>query len=92
MTGFDSESDRRDAIRRQIVDECVAYVHEKIGIHGVTQTPEERRYLEVTVARRLLNHPILNNMMRELLKRQELEAMSQMMRQEIADVEKEIDV
>jgi len=72
FNGFDSESDRRDAIRRQIVDECVAYVQQSIGIHGPTQTHEERRYLEIVVARRLL-------------KGQELESMSAMLTQETLD-------
>lgn len=78
MTGFDSEADRRDAVRKQIVDAAVEQVHECIGRNRVTATPEERRYLELAVAMRLLDGL-------------RLEAMSVMMRQEIATAEKAIE-
>jgi hypothetical protein len=77
MTGFDSESDRRDAVRKQIVDECVFTVRENIRVHGATNTHEERRWLELTVACNLLQG----------LQR---EAMSDVYRQEIEDAGKKL--
>lgn len=70
----DSESDRRDAIRRQIVQTCVGKVLDTIRENGVTTTAEERRYLEIEVATKLLNGI-------------RLEAMSMMMRCEIHTIE-----
>lgn len=49
MTGFDSEADRRDAIRKQIVFECVRLVNQTIGKTSVTKTPEERAILMLDV-------------------------------------------
>jgi hypothetical protein len=72
LDGFDSESDRRDAIRKQIVDECLFTVRENICTHGATLTSEERHFLELEVACKLL----------ESLR---LDAMSVMMTQETLD-------
>lgn len=49
MTGFDSESDRREAIRKQIVFECVHLVNQTIRKTNVTNTPEERTTLMLDV-------------------------------------------
>jgi hypothetical protein len=54
MTGFDSESDRRDAIRKQIVDVCLFRVQETISLTAVTSTPEERATLMLDVILGLL--------------------------------------
>jgi len=74
-TGFDSEADRRDAIRKQIVDECLFTIRENIRVHGATRTNEERRWLEVTIAR-------------ELLTGMQREAQTAVYRQEIGEAEK----
>lgn len=78
MTGFDSESDRRDAIRHQIVNECVALVDASIDKHAPTGSLEERTYLLAAVMQRL-HERVLG------------EARLGMMRREILDAEAEID-
>jgi hypothetical protein len=78
MTGFDSESDRRDAIRKQVVDEATGAVLRAISNHAVTFTPAERTFLQTAVAERLLF----------LLR---IEAMSMLMREEIATATQEIE-
>ncbi len=77
FTGFDSEADRRDAIRREIVQDCVREVRTTIAKHGPTKAREERRYLEIAVAIHLL----------EGLRQEDA---TRMWYQEIADAEKEI--
>lgn len=74
LTGFDSESDRRDAIRKQIVDECRFSVQQIIEKHAVTKTREERHFLELDVISTLLEAAVM-------------ETRSLMMRQEIHDAE-----
>lgn len=49
MTGFDSEANRRDAIRKQIVDTCLFRVQETISLTAITNTPEERAILMLDV-------------------------------------------
>lgn len=78
ITGFDSEADRRDAVRKQIISQCVAEMRDIITSEGPTQTYQERRWLELSVAM-------------ELLKGLQLEFMSEVYRQEITTAEKEID-
>jgi hypothetical protein len=77
MTGFDSEADRRDAVRKQIVDAAVDAVHRVLQGNAVTATYEERLLLEVCVVERLLQG-------------MRIEAMSQMYRQEIKAAEQEL--
>ncbi len=74
MSGFDSEADRRDATRREIVALSVGLVRECISQHTITKTIEEQRYLEMTVAAKLIDS-------------QCREAYSQVLRQEIAAAE-----
>jgi len=75
---FDNEADRRDDIRQRLIKKVIEMVRREIGEHGATGTPEEHRWLEVTIARRLLRD-------------QELEARSHMYRAEIKAAEKEIE-
>jgi hypothetical protein len=78
LTGFDSEANRRDAIRQQIVNTCLGFIHEQIKKNGATKTHEERHWLEVSIASRLLSGI-------------RLEAQTTMFGQEIKEAEKEID-
>jgi hypothetical protein len=78
MTGFDSEADRRDAVRTQIVDAAVDAVHRALQGNAVTATYEERLMLEVCVVERLLQG-------------MRIEAMSQVYRQEIATAEQKLE-
>ena len=79
MTGFDSEADRRDAIRKEIVDEAYQAVVAIIMNKGVTFTPEENTYFQAA---------ILNRLAKGLC----MEAMSAMFRQEIDIATKETDL
>lgn len=54
LTGFDSESDRRDAVRKQVVDRSAAYVLNVVREHSVTGGQAEGAYLLVSVAERLI--------------------------------------
>jgi hypothetical protein len=78
MSPYDSESDRRDAVRKRLVDNCLRLIYDTIRIGSVTNTQEERRYLETAIA-----HKLLDGL--------RLESMSMMMRQEIHTAEAEIE-
>ena len=68
MTGFDSKSDRREAIRKQIIDECVFTVNRMIIERSVTQTPAERSLLLLGVTMRLSELSYLDAQMLMLVK------------------------
>lgn len=74
MTGFDSEANRREAIRKQIVDAAYDNAMRVILSHGATHTMEERTYLQAMLIERLAKGLCM-------------EAMSQVFRQEIQDAE-----
>ena len=54
MDGFDSETDRRDAIRKQIVDTAYDEILKILSAHGATHTPQERAYLQAAILKRLV--------------------------------------
>lgn len=51
---FDSEADRRDAIRKQVVDLAYDEILKILSKCGVTHTPQERAYLQVAILKRLI--------------------------------------
>jgi hypothetical protein len=74
---FDSESDRRDFIRQRIVTMALASINEIISDHAASGTREERHYLELAIAAKLVEG-------------QRIEAMSVMMRGEFREAEKQL--